>query len=72
MSETHQKIKKAQLYKATNKEKIIKAKKHGYFNREIGKFLGVSKQAIDQKLTKEEKKMIKAYREAWIISLFLR
>jgi predicted DNA binding protein len=54
----------------TNKDKILKAKKHGYFGREIGKFLGISKQAVDQKLTKEEKKMIKAYREAWITNLF--
>jgi hypothetical protein len=54
----------------TDKKKIIKARKHGFHGSEIGKFLGISKQAIDQKLTKEEKKMIKAYREAWIANLF--
>jgi DNA-directed RNA polymerase specialized sigma24 family protein len=53
-----------------DKQKILKAKKHGFFGTEIGKFLGISKQAVDQRLTKEDKKMIKEWRKTYIINIF--
>jgi DNA-directed RNA polymerase specialized sigma24 family protein len=53
------------------KQKIIKAKKiYGYNYSEIGSQLGISKQAVHEKLTKEERSKIDSYRKEQLTKIF--